>query len=100
MCEPYGYDESHEYLSKRTQLDNELEVNRQNDDKAFASVEYNSTLNAFVFKNVDGEERGYAYVSDMLSQDFIKDFYYDSETKKLIITLANDKTIEIPLRIL
>lgn len=96
MCEPYGYDESHEYLSKRTQLDNELEVNRQNDDKAFASVEYNSTLNAFVFKNVDGEERGYAYVSDMLSQDFIKDFYYDSETKKLIITLVNDKTIEIP----
>lgn len=96
MCEPYGYDESHEYLSKRTQLDNELEVNRQNDDKAFASVEYNSTLNAFIFKNVDGEERGYAYISDMLSQDFIKDFYYDSETKKLIITLANDKTIEIP----
>lgn len=97
MCEPYGYDESREYQSMRTQLDNELETNRQNDDKAFASVEYNSTLNAFVFKNVEGEERGYAYVSDMLSQDFIKNVDYDTEKKVLIITLANDKTIEIPL---
>lgn len=97
MYEPYGYDESHEYQSMHTQLDNELETNRQNDDKAFASVEYNSTLNAFVFKNVDGEERGYAYISDMLSQDFIKNVDYDTEKKVLIITLANSKTIEIPL---
>ena len=29
MYEPYGYEENNEYLSKVTQLDNELAINRK-----------------------------------------------------------------------
>jgi len=97
MYEPYGYSDNTNYISKKDQIERELQQNRINDCKEFASVEYNATLQAFVFKNVKGQERGYAYMSDIIPSELIKDAYYDSTTKSLIITFVNGKTVTIPL---
>jgi len=97
MYEPYGYEDNSNYISKKDQIERELQQNRINDCKEFASVEYNETLQAFVFKNVKGQERGYAYMSDIIPSDLIKDAYYDSSTKSLIITFVNGKIVTIPL---
>ena len=97
MYEPYGYDDATNYISKKDQIERELQINRDNDCKEFASVEYNSTLQAFVFKNVKGVEKGYAYMADILPQELIKSATYDEATKKLIITFENDQVVEIPL---
>ncbi len=97
MYEPYGYDDDSNYISKKDQIERELQQNRINDCKEFASVEYNETLQAFVFKNVKGQERGYAYMADIIPSELIKDAYYDSTTKNLIITFVNGKTVTIPL---
>lgn len=97
MYEPYGYDDAANYVSKKNQLDNELAKNRKNDCKEFASVEYNKSKQAFVFKNVNGQERGYAYMSEIIPQELIQDAYYDSETKNLVIVFENGKIVNIPL---
>ena len=97
MYEPYGYDDNSNYISKKAQIEGELEQNRINDCKEFASVEYNDTLQAFVFKNVKGEERGYAYMSDIVPSELIEDAYYDAETKNLVIKFVNGKSVTIPL---
>ena len=97
MYEPYGYEDNSNYISKKDQIERELQQNRINDCKEFASVEYNETLQAFVFKNVKGQERGYAYMSDIIPSDLIKDAYYDSSSKSLIITFVNGKIVTIPL---
>lgn len=97
MCEPWGYQESDEYLSKKTQLENELEENKQNDVKEFASVEYDSDIRAFVFKNVKGEPQGYAYMSDIIPSDLIESVEYDQETKDLVITFKGGEIVNIPL---
>jgi hypothetical protein len=97
MYEPYGYVENNGYLGKVTQLQNELAVNRENDVKEFASVEYNETLKAFVFKNVKGEAKGYAYVTDIIPQDLIDDASYDVTAKSVVITFTNGQTVTIPL---
>jgi len=97
MYEPYGYDDDSNYISKKDQIERELQQNRINDCKEFASVEYNETLQAFVFKNVKGQERGYAYMADIIPSELVKDAYYDSATKNLIITFVNGKTVTIPL---
>ena len=97
MYEPYGYEDNSNYISKKDQIERELQQNRINDCKEFASVEYNETLQAFVFKNVKGQERGYAYMADIIPSELIKDAYYDTQTKSLIITFVNGKTVTIPL---
>ena len=97
MYEPYGYDDNTNYVSKKDQIEGELEMNRINDRKEFASVEYDEEKQAFVFKNVKGQERGYAYMADIVPQELITDVYYNTETEKLIITFSNGKTVEIPL---
>ena len=97
MYEPYGYEDNSNYISKKDQIERELQQNRINDCKEFASVEYNETLQAFVFKNVKGQERGYAYMADIIPSELIKDAYYDTQTKNLIITFVNGKTVTIPL---
>lgn len=97
MYEPYGYEDDSNYISKKDQIERELQQNRINDCKEFASVEYNETLQAFVFKNVKGQERGYAYMADIIPSELIKDVYYDTQTKNLIITFVNGKTVTIPL---
>lgn len=97
MYEPYGYDDNGNYISKKDQIERELLQNRINDCKEFASVEYNNSLKAFVFKNVKGKEVGYANMSDIVPQELIADAYYDVTTKSLIITFINGKTVVIPL---
>ena len=97
MYEPYGYQDDTNYISKKDQIERELSINRMNDCREFASVEYNETLQAFVFKNVKGQERGYAYMSDIVPQELIADAYYDTDTKTLVITFVNGKVVNIPL---
>ena len=97
MYEPYGYQDDANYISKKDQIERELQQNRINDCKEFASVEYDTTLKAFVFKNVKNQVRGYAYMADIIPSDLIADVYYDTETKNLIITFVNGKVVNIPL---
>ena len=97
MYEPYGYQDDANYISKKDQIERELQQNRINDCKEFASVEYDATLKAFVFKNVKNQVRGYAYMADIIPSDLIADVYYDTETKNLIITFVNGKVVNIPL---
>lgn len=97
MYEPYGYQDNANYISKKDQIERELQQNRINDCKEFASVEYDTTLKAFVFKNVKNQVRGYAYMADIIPSDLIADVYYDTETKNLIITFVNGKVVSIPL---
>jgi len=97
MYEPYGYQDDANYISKKDQIERELQQNRINDCKEFASVEYDATLKAFVFKNVKNQVRGYAYMADIIPSDLIADVYYDTEAKNLIITFVNGKVVNIPL---
>ena len=97
MYEPYGYQDNVNYISKKDQIERELQQNRINDCKEFASVEYDATLKAFVFRNVKNQVRGYAYMADIIPSDLIADVYYDTETKNLIITFVNGKVVNIPL---
>ena len=97
MYEPYGYDDGTNYISKKDQIERELQINRMNDKKEFASVEYDSQRQSFIFKNVKGIEVGSANMADIIPQELIEDAYYDSFTKKLIITFVNGKVVSIPL---
>ena len=97
MYEPYGYEDNSNYISKKDQIERELQQNRINDCKEFASVEYDTTLKAFVFKNVKNQVRGYAYMADIIPSDLIADAYYNTESKNLVITFVNGKTVNIPL---
>ena len=97
MYEPYGYEDNSNYISKKDQIERELQQNRINDCKEFASVEYDTTLKAFVFKNVKNQVRGYAYMADIIPSDLIADAYYNTESKNIVITFVNGKTVNIPL---
>ena len=97
MYEPYGYEDNSNYISKKDQIERELQQNRINDCKEFASVEYDTTLKAFVFKNVKNQVRGYAYMADIIPSDLIANAYYNTESKNLVITFVNGKTVNIPL---
>ena len=97
MYEPYGYEDNSNYISKKDQIERELQQNRINDCKEFASVEYDTTLKAFVFKNVKNQVRGYAYMADIIPSELIANAYYNTESKNLVITFVNGKTVNIPL---
>ena len=97
MYEPYGYEDNSNYISKKDQIERELQQNRINDCKEFASVEYDTTLKAFVFKNVKNQVRGYAYMADIIPSDLIADAYYNTDSKNLVITFVNGKVVNIPL---
>lgn len=97
MYEPYGYEDNSNYISKKDQIERELQQNRINDCKEFASVEYDTTLKAFVFKNVKNQVRGYAYMADIIPSDLIADAYYNKDSKNLVITFVNGKVVNIPL---
>lgn len=97
MYEPYGYEDNSNYVSKKDQIERELQQNRINDCKEFASVEYDTTLKAFVFKNVKNQVRGYAYMADIIPSDLIADAYYNTDSKNLVITFVNGKVVNIPL---
>lgn len=98
LYEPYGYTEGYGYVSKKAQIESELALNRANDKKEFASVEYSEQIHAFVFRNVDEQVRGIAKLDDIIPQNLIKEAGYDKETKCLWIVFDHsEKRVEIVL---
>lgn len=97
MYEPYGYVDSNDYISKKSQIESELETSKENDEKEFASAEYDSDSKSLVFKNVDGNEIGKVSLDELIPDKLVESAEYDSETKTLIIHFTNGDTVDIPL---
>lgn len=96
MYEPYGYDDGTNYISKKDQIERELAINRHNDRKEFASVEYNTSLQAFVFRNVKGKAVGQANMKDIIAQELLNiDSTYDANTKELVIIFKSGQEVRI-----
>ena len=97
MYEPWGYVDENDYISKKSQIDSELEASKENDKKEFSSVDYDSEDKSLVFKNVDGEEVSKVSLEDIIPEKVVESAEYDSETKTLIIHFTNGDTVDIPL---
>jgi len=108
MIEPWGYQEENDYVSKKSQIDQELDKNRKNDEKEFASIDelsegsladakYDKESESLIFYNKDGEAKATVPMTDIIPSDLVKSVEYDEDAKKIIITFDNDDTIEIPV---
>lgn len=108
IYEPYGYKEELDYKSRKSKLDSELEKINNNDekefsgltelfDKSFAQVVYDAENTQFLFKNVSGETKGVANMTDIIPSDLVTEAHYDAEAKKIVITFKNGQVVEIPI---
>lgn len=102
MYEPYGYREEGFYVSKVTQLDNELAENRKNDKKEMADisqliadVSYESTTNSMVFKNLSGETLSMFNLQEIIANQLIQSADYDKDTKEIIIVFEDGDEVRI-----
>ena len=98
MYEPYGYTEENEYISKKAQIENELAFSRYADKKEFTSVEYNSALQSFVFRNIKGTAVGQANMKDIIAQELLDaSTTYDKTKKAIVLVFKSGQTVEIPV---
>jgi len=108
MIEPWGYQEENDYVSKKSQLYQELQKNRENDEEEFASIDklfdktftdvrYNKDSESLVFYNDASDAKVSVPMTDIIPSDLVKSAEYDKVSKKIIITFDNDDKIEIPV---
>lgn len=99
MYEPYGFKENGAYLSKKAQIENELAFNRHADSKEFTSVEYSTSLQAFLFRNIFGKVVGKMELSKVIAQELLTvESTYDKEKKAIILVFKSGQTVEISVK--
>lgn len=98
MYEPYGFESNENYVSKKLAIERELAFNRYADHKEFTSVEYNTALQAFVFRNIFGKAVGHVNLKNIVVSELLDSgTTYDKEKKCIVLVFKSGQTVEIPV---
>lgn len=99
MYEPYGFQENNAYFSKKDQIESELAFSRDADSKEFTSVEYNKTLQTFLFKNIHGKVVGQMDLKNIIANELLSiESTYDKTKKAIVLVFKSGQTVEISVK--